>query len=502
MRFPPLLMAWALVLPCGASASASAGVAPAPQEAAKTAAPATLEARIRRVEQGLSTRVVVKGSPDWAMSLTQRMAFHQVPAVSIAVINQGRIEWVRAYGLADVASRRRATPDTLFQAASISKSVSAIGALRLVERGKLSLDGDANQHLRSWKIPSHESAAGTVSLRQLLNHSAGTTVHGYNGYAPGQPLPTLHQVLDGRAPANSEPVRVDTAPGTAWRYSGGGYSIVQLMMAEASGQTFDHYMTAAVLAPLGMAKSTFAAPLPRSQRGVAATAYRGNGQAVAGGWHVYPESAAAGLWTTPADLARLVIEVQQAEAGRGKLLSAATASTLLTRGLGEYGLGFFVEDLGDRTSFGHSGGTEGFRAQLYGYTRSGQGAVVMTNSENGAALIDEILCSLAAEYGWPEFQVTEKAALAGNAALNRQLAGDYLLANAPARILAEGARLFLQSPLFGSRRLELFPESLSDAAFFMTAQDMSIRFERDDDGASSGFTLIRGANTYRATLAR
>lgn len=493
-----------LLLPCATlllwSLCAQAQSTSAPTSAEAT--PSALQARITRVEQGLSTRVVVKGSPDQKMALTERMAFYQVPGVSIALINRGRIEWTRAYGVADIASQRPATTTTLFQAASISKAVSAMGALRLVEQDKLSLDGDANRQLVSWKIPQNEFTRDkAVSLRMLLNHSAGTTVHGFKGYALGQELPTLLQVLDGAAPANSEPVRVDLAPGSAWRYSGGGYSIVQLMMSEASGQPFDQYMKAAVLDPLGMVQSSFVAPLPRTWRDLAATAYDGNGKTVAGQWHNYPESAAAGLWTTPSDLARVVIEVQQAEADKsGKILSRSMTSTMLTRGLGEYGLGFFVEDLGDRTSFSHSGGSEGFRSQLYGYTRSGQGVVVMTNSDNGAALIDEVLFSVAAEYGWAEFHVIKKTAIAGDADANKQLAGDYQLVNLPAHIVAEGERLYFQSELFGAKRMELFPESKT--AFFMTVQDMAVRSERSGDGAIVGFSLVRGANTYPATKTR
>lgn len=463
------------------------------------AAASALQARIARVEQGLSTRIVVKGAPGRKRGLSERMAFHRVPAVSIALINEGRVEWARAYGVADTVGRRPVDTDTLFQAVSISKSVSAIGALRLVERGRLALDGDANRQLASWQIPqSPYTRQRAVSLRMLLNHSAGTNVHGYDGYAPGQTLPSLLQVLNGAAPANSEPVRVDLAPASAWRYSGGGYSIVQLMMSEASGQSFDRYMKDAVLDPLGMSSSTFAAPLPDTWRDRAASAHDGSGQAIAGGSRVYPESAPAGLWTTPSDLVRLVIEVQRAESGRSeRLLSRGMASTMLTRGLGEYGLGFFVENLGDRTSFGHSGGTAGFRAQLYGYTRSGQGVVVMTNSDNGAALIDEILCSIAAEYGWPEFQVIEKTAIAGDAAANRKLAGDYRLMDKPTHVIADGEHLYFQSELFGDKRMELFPES--ETRFFMTEQDMSVRFELSDKGTASGFSLIRGASTYSGT---
>ncbi|HWU53052.1 MAG TPA: serine hydrolase domain-containing protein [Tahibacter sp.] len=492
---PTGLLCCAIGLSWNLSALAQSTLAPAPAAAVSS----EVQARITRVEQGLSTRVVVKGSSERTMSLSQRMAFHQVPAVSIALINDGKVEWARAYGLADVAGRRPATTTTLFQAGSVSKAVSAMGALRLVEQGKLALDGDANRQLRSWKIPQNAfTQKQPVSLRMLLNHGAGTTVHGYDGYEPEQALPTLLQVLDGAAPANSAPVRVDIAPHGTWRYSGGGYSIIQLLVSEAAAQPFDVYMKTALLDPLGMARSTFAAVLPDDRRSEAATAYDGNGKAIAGRWHVFPESAAAGLWTTPSDLARVVLEVQQAEAGKSdRILSRAMARTMLTRDLGEYGLGFFVENLGDRTSFSHSGANAGFRAQIYGYTRSGQGVVVMTNSDSGAALIEEILTSVAAEYRWPEFQVVEKTAIAGDAATNRRLAGDYRLVNRPAHIVAEGDRLYFQSELFGARRMELFAQSKTE--FFMTAQDMAIRFEPGSDGTVGGFALLRGGQSYPAT---
>jgi CubicO group peptidase (beta-lactamase class C family) len=481
------------------SASAEAqSTSPPPSSEAE---PLAVHERIDRVERGLTTPVVIRGAPDQNMMLKDRMAFHQVPAVSIAVINNGQVEWARAYGMADAAGDRPATVNTLFQAGSISKSVAAIGALRLAAQGKLILDEDANSQLTSWKIPDNEfTQAKAVTLRMLLNHSAGMTVHGYNGYAQDETAPTLEQTLDGVAPANSDSVRVDLVPGSAWRYSGGGYEIVQLMMTEASGSPFERYMQTEVLDRLGMSQSTFAPLLPPVSRALAATAYESDGRAVPGRWRVYPESAAAGLWSTPSDLARVVIAVQQAEAGASGILPQSLASLMLTRGLGQYGLGFYVEDLGTRTSFGHSGGTKGFRSQLYGYTQSGQGVVVMTNSDNGAALIAEILGSIAEEYEWPEFQAIEKVAVPGDAILNSQYAGDYLLLDKPVHIIAAGDRLHFQSDLFGAKPMEMFAES--QMAFFMTAQDMSIRFERGDKGAVTGFNLFRGANVYTAVRAQ
>ncbi|MGH8039166.1 MAG: serine hydrolase domain-containing protein [Stenotrophomonas sp.] len=327
----------------------------APLAAAQEPSPA-IHARVARVEQGLSSRVVVKGAPGQKASIASRMAFYGVPSVSIALINDGRIEWARGYGVIDTTSQRAATPASLFQAGSISKPISALGALYLVEQGKLSLDAPANGQLRSWKIPdNHFTRQGPVTLRGLLNHSAGMSVHGFYGYARGQRVPTLLQVLDGVA--NSEAVRVEATPGTEWKYSGGGYSVVQLMMTDAAGNTFPELMQALVLNPLDMKDSTFALTLPSAWQARAATAHDSDQKPLAGGWHVFPQSAAAALWTTPTDLAKVVVDIQQAYSGKpGKVLSSAMTTTMLRRGLGEYGLGLFVEELGGGTSFSHSGG--------------------------------------------------------------------------------------------------------------------------------------------------
>lgn len=376
---------------------------------------ATLNNSISRVEHGLSSLVVAKGTSAQKMNLTDRMQYYRVPAVSIAIVNNGRIEWARAYGV-NIAGKdgtegaQSTTPTTLFQAASISKSLTAMAALHLVEQGKLQLDGDINNQLHSWKLPDNEfTKEHKVSLRQLLNHSGGINVHGFKGYADGQPLPDLLAVLNGVAPSNTDAIRVEAVPGTQWSYSGGGYTIAQLMMIEASKQDFPQLLQQTLFSPLDMQHSFFAQTLPAEARSNAAAGHDENGAAIAGLWHQNPELAAAGLWTTATDLAKVIIEVQKSAAGTSnKILSADMTKTMLTRLLGETGLGFFVEQLPDRISFSHSGGNEGFRSQLYGYTQTGQGAVVLTNGDNGAALIKEILASISAEYDWPEFKVTEK----------------------------------------------------------------------------------------------
>lgn len=457
-----------------------------------------LNEKIARVEQGLSTSVVVKGASVQKIRLADRMHYHQVPAVSIAVVNNGQLEWARAYGVNVAGQAEHTTPTTLFQTASISKAVSALAALQLVEQGKLKLDGDVNTQLKSWQLPDDKfTKEHKVSLRQLLNHSGGVNVHGFKGYADGQPVPNLLAVLNGQTPANTEPVRVETVPGTTWSYSGGGYSIIQLLMMEASQQDFPALMQQRIFSPLGMQHSLFASHLPTALRANAAAGHNGKGAAIAGLWHHYPELAAAGLWSTASDLAKIIIEVQKSEAGTSNtLLSRAMTKTMLSRGLGETGLGFFVEQQPDRTSFSHSGGNEGFRTLLFGYTKTGQGAVVLTNSDNGSALIEEIFTSIAAEYQWPDFKVTEKSVIAPDATLNQKLAGKYLLLDTPASIIAEGNHLYLQSDLLSAKRLELHRET--ETSFFLTSPDATVRFETDTKNQLTGFALIKGANTYKA----
>lgn len=460
---------------------------------------AALNEKINRVEQGLSTSVVVKGTSAQKMRLKDRMHYHQVPAVSIAVVNNGQIEWARAYGVNVTGNTEHITPSTLFQTASISKAVSAMAALHLVEQGKLKLDGDVNNQLKSWKLPDNQfTKEHKVSLRQLLNHSGGVNVHGFHGYKDKQTAPNLLAVLNGDAPTNSAAVRVEALPGTQWSYSGGGYSIIQLMMMEASKQDFPQLLQDIVFTPLDMQHSRFAARLPTEDRNNAAAGHHGSGAAIPGLWHQYPELAAAGMWSTATDLAKVIIEVQKSEAGTSdKILSSQMTKTMLTRGLGETGLGFFVEQQQDRTSFSHSGGNEGFRTLLFGYTKTGQGAVVLTNSDNGSALIQEIFASIAAEYNWPDFKVVQKSTITPDATLNQKLAGEYLLLNQPAHVFAEADRLYLQSNLLSSKRLELHREA--DSSFFLTVSETTVRFETDTKNKPTGFSLIRGANTYRAT---
>jgi CubicO group peptidase (beta-lactamase class C family) len=365
----------------------------------------TVENRIRQVVSGLRPASPGGAGEPAPFRLEDRLAAHRVPAVSVAVIQHGEVEWARAWGWTEAGNGIEADTTTLFQAASISKPVAAIAALRLVEEGTLELDADVNGALSRWRVPENGlMATERVTLRRLLSHSAGTTVHGFPGYADGEPVPTLVQLLDGAGPANTGPVRVDLVPGSEWRYSGGGTSVVQLLMEDATGRPFAELMRELVLDPAEMPRSTYEQPLPGRRAAEAAVAHGGDGSPVPGRFHIYPEQAAAGLWTTPSELARLAIQVQRAlEGDTGGVISPEMAERMLTHEAGGFGLGFAVDGEGDDLRFSHGGSNHGFRAHFVAYAHRGQGAVIMTNGAGGGELAAELLRAIASTYDWPGF---------------------------------------------------------------------------------------------------
>lgn len=434
-----------------------------------------IQAHIQRIESQLLPAVLVADEPVPLRTLAERVEHYRVPAVSIAVINNGELEWARAYGLADVEEARPATTRTLFQAASISKPVAALAALKLVEDGMLDLDESVNEKLESWKLPENQyTAVEPVTLRRLLTHTAGTTVHGFPGYATDETVPTTIEVLDGEG--NTDPIRVDTVPGGIWRYSGGGYTIAQLLVHDVAGRPFPVIMRETVLEPIGMSESTYEQPLPESRREQAASGYRSDGTRVEGKWHTYPEMAAAGLWTTPTDLARYAIEIQKAYAGEpGGVLSSDMARQMLEPGMNDWGLG---PGIGlDGKAFRHGGSNAGFRCQFIAFIEGGKGAVVMTNSDSGGDLVREILYTIADEYDWPELRPTEKTVVELDPAVLQEYAGRYELAELGV-ITVEVADNSLWADVAGERRVELLPES--ETEFFVRDDGTRVTFIRED----------------------
>jgi CubicO group peptidase (beta-lactamase class C family) len=457
--------------------------------------------RIRRVENGLLAATAIKGQQPAKMTIADRMEHYKVPGVSIAVINNGSIEWARGYGVLEQGGSARVTPDTRFQAASISKAVAATAALHYVEAQRLDLDEDVNKKLRSWKVPENEfTREKKVTLRRLVTHSAGLTVQGFGGYPAGVAVPSLLEILDGKKPANSVPIRVDILSGTKWRYSGGGFCVLQQLLIDLVGKPFPEIMQETVLNKAGMRNSTYRQPLPEDLAPLAAAGHSTKGEEIRGKWHTYPEMAAAGLWTTPSDLARFAIELQKARAGRSSsLISKEMATQMLTVQIGDWGLGLAVEGTGKETRFSHDGANEGFRCVMLAYEQTGQGVAIMTNSETGGRLYSEIMRSIAAEYGWPNFHPIERSLGTVDAKTLAAYAGLYELVqdhiSFVLTVAYEGEKLFVDIPRQG--RFELLPES--ETSFFILDGDWKMNFNKNELGGVSELVIHSGPEeTLRA----
>ncbi len=436
----------------------------------------SVEARIKRVESGLLPSVPIKGAPGW--SIQERMTRYKIPGVSVAVINDFKVDWAKGYGVKDVETKEPVTTETLFQAGSISKPVAAMAALKKVSEGKISLEENINDKLTTWKLPDNQFTANKkVTLANLLSHTGGLTVHGFPGYAPNEKIPTLPQVLDGASPANTAPVRVDMEPGTKFRYSGGGVTIAQLAIMDIEKKPYPQIAKETVLGPIGMSSSTYEQPLPDATRKKAASGHRQNGNLVDGKIHIYPEMAAAGLWTTPTDLAKFGIEVQLSLAGKSnKVLSKEMIEKMITPYHSDsVGMGFFIEKHGNAIYFGHDGADEGFRAGLLVHRDKGYGIAVMVNSDNGQ-IIPEIFRSVAKEYQWEDYLPPAREVVAIDAAKLDAYTGRYLVN--PDRVLTvtkENGHLYgepTQTP-----KVELYP--VSENGFISTDQNVEYTFSGD-----------------------
>jgi CubicO group peptidase (beta-lactamase class C family) len=359
--------------------------------------------KISQTETNLSNPVFIEGDSTW--TIEERMAHYGVPGVSIAVIYEGEIAWSKTYGIMDKEDKTPVTNETLFQAGSISKPVAAYGALKLVESGKMALEEDVNTYLKSWKLPESEfTKEKKVTLKNMLNHSAGLTVHGFLGYSPDLAVPTLVEVLNGTPPANSGAIFVNKKPEENFRYSGGGYTVMQQMMVDVTGKEFPQLLKDLVLQPLGMANSTYDQPLQAEQMKMAATGYLPDGSMTKGKRHTYPEMAAAGLWTTAEDLAKFAVNIQQTlKNGSETVLSKDMTTLMLTPFVEDYtGLGVFINKMKDEVYFGHGGWDEGFSSEMIAHKDKGYGVVILTNS-NHPEFISELIRSVALTYEWDDF---------------------------------------------------------------------------------------------------
>jgi CubicO group peptidase (beta-lactamase class C family) len=466
--------------------SLSVGAARLWAQASRTNDKTSVSAQQEKVETGLTERVHIKGRPLSRWTISQRMVHYHVPSVSLAVINNGALEWARTYGWKQAGPPDLADTETLFQAASVSKVITALATLRLVQLKDLGLKDDISERLHSWKLPN--SSGDMVTIDELLSHNAAINwPPGESALAAAGPLPTLLQRLKGEPPAQNKPVQVDGVPGSGFRYSNGGYLILGQLISETTGKNFSESVEDLVFKPLHVAHSTFQAFTPDSAPKNIAFGHTADGVVEDGNWRVVgaPEG---GLWTTASDLAQTVIAIQRSFRGaKGSFLSPPLAKQMLTRQNKRWGLGVQLQGSGDDLAFRHDGSTPGYKAVLFAYASRGQGAVILTNADRGGELADELLYSIAAAYDWPDFRVVEKEIVEISPEDLKQFVGQYeMTPGAYATITLEGGKLYGQ--VRGRDKTELFPES---ATKFFMIEGPTVEFEKDSTGKVTALVFDR-----------
>lgn len=460
--------------------------------------------RIARVLSGLRPPLAIKGSPPVRSTLAEELAESHVPGLSIAVIDNGQIDWARGFGVKDAGTTDPVTTSTLFQAQSISKAVTATATLVLINSARLSLDESPNAYLKSWKLPYNEyQAHEKVTLRRILSHSSGLNVGSFAGYQPGEPLPSLQQILNGEKPANNPPIRVDFTPGSKSRYSGGGAEVMQQVLIDVTGELFPALMKRLVLSPAGMTLSTYEQPLPEARWSEAASGHDGEGAVIKGRFLIQPQMAAGGLWTTPTDLAKWALAITRTWKGeKNALFSKRIAAEMLTVQQPPYGLGVEVQGTGPSLEFSHGGSNVGFRAQVVMFPAVGKGAVIMANGDRADWVIGNLIRSIASEYHWPALTQTEREVVPLNTTQLESLVGVYLLPPGPSgepvtyEISRNGNKLFAELKGLGYYpKYELFPSS---ATSFFSTSGLDVNFTLSASGPATSLKMgdIPGARKH------
>jgi CubicO group peptidase (beta-lactamase class C family) len=398
--------------------------------------------KIARVEASLTAGLVIDGK---FSSLAERMEHYKVVGLTVAVIDNYQIVWAKGYGFADKKEGRKVTTNTMFEPGSISKSLNAVGILQLAQQGKLDLYQDINKYLTTWKFPYDTVSHGKkITTAQLLSHTAGLGVHGFPGYQRDSAIAAVTDILDGRPPSNTEAVRSVTEPGMGPRYSGGGILITQQMLTDLTKQRYEEYMYEQVLRPLGMTNSSYNQPPVGSQTKNLATGYKSNGNEVPGKYFVYPEKAAAGLWTTPTDICKYLIEIQQAYQGKSsKVLNQEMVKLHVTPYKNDVAMGTYIQNRNGEKYFVHSAGNEGFTGYFLAGLTNGKGVAMFVNSDDGHVLL-ELLNSIALEYNWEGFRKPEQiTTVPVHDTISSKYIGEYILDGYLSQIKKEKDGLYL-----------------------------------------------------------
>jgi len=436
----------------------------------------------------LKNRVQVEGQTSKTYTVLQRMELYNIPGVSIAIARDGKLVYAKGFGTANSATGTEVTTSTLFQAASISKPLAALAVLKLVDEGKIDLDADVNTYLTSWKIPENEFTKDEkVTLRRILSHTAGINVHGFPGYKPKDDFPSTLDVLTGKG--NTPAVTVDTIPGAMWRYSGGGYTVMQQIVKDVSGLELDEYMEQFILPELGMTGSTFQQPIDAAKAALASGAYTRKGKLYKGVWHNYPEIAAAGLWTTPSELIAYCFHIQNSYSGKIEgVVSKELVTEMLTPVKNNWGLGPELTNEGDSLRFGHGGKNAGFTNTMIAFAHKGDALVIMTNGDSGSLLFGEITRAVSAFYGWNISNFIKVKPIEIDEKELSQFTGEYSFMQNGKRIAVKAklknGELTLKVPAFS---IELHLTPLSATEFIDLENGTTIDFTINEAGEVTEF---------------
>ena len=373
--------------------------------------------RADAVERNLAPMYFLEGKPVVHGELLRRTPPLQVPGVPIVPTDTGHLNWARGYGVAELGGAA-VRPETLFAAESMSKPITALAVMKLYEERRIDLDHNVNDYLKRWKLPESKlPGPRTVTIRQLLTHTSGIGTHNGELYDPSKPpLPTLLSDLDGVAPSRTPAVRIETAPGGNFHYANGGFVVLQLLIEDVTGESFVSFVTQTVLKPAGMTRSHYDVPFSDRLAAEAATAYLGD-HAIPPCNYYNPSSAAGGLWSTATDMAKLLIELQREFDGKSsRILRQSTIRQMLIPGPVMMpgmlqGLGIVVGGK-PGAHFMEHGGSGIFHDEMVAYFQGNKkGLVVMANSSNAGVLVEEVLRSAAAVYGWPDFRQESHSAM-------------------------------------------------------------------------------------------
>ncbi|MEC9249423.1 MAG: serine hydrolase domain-containing protein, partial [Pseudomonadota bacterium] len=342
------------------------------------------------------------GEDETRYTLAERMQHYSVPGVAIAIIEDGELLYAEGFGVLQAGGVEPVNAHSVFSAGSVSKIATSALTLRLHDMGELDINAPVSGQLVSWQLPDSEYDNSRVTLRTILSHTAGFNVHGFPDFQPGAEQPSVYDTLNGTAPALTDALELTFEPGSTYRYSGGGFTLAQLIIADQTETAFERAAATHLFGPLGMTRSSFANPLPVDHGNIARAHDRqGEPAALPRGYESMPEMAASGLWTSAHDLGLLVASLIDDYRGDGDYLARETAFDMMSRvARSQHGLGPRIEHAGNQYFFHHAGANNSYQSWMEGHLATGDGLVVLTNGANGNALHMEIRNAVADAMGW------------------------------------------------------------------------------------------------------